>query len=258
MVQKKLLVTLCILILIVSYAFKTNEPQNAQEKKSNVAGNQQHNVQLVNDSNYILTTETYSNMKIKIEYPQLKNLGDDNKQDQINQIIKEEAYGYLSNFSKDELDAWELDIRYHVTLESRNILSIQYSGFNYFDSAAYPMNDFYTTNIDLNKGEGINFADVFTLNGNFIYQIKKGKLVSEMEEASFILDDFSENEWLEHFQKIDSSESTIYFYFTEDSVGYSLEVNHAVGDHAEFELKYADIISNVNKNSVLWNTLMNM
>ena len=44
----------------------------------------------------------------------------------------------------------------------------------------------------------------------------------------------------------------IFSYLTKDSLGISISVGHATGDHAEFEIKYQDIANNLKVENEVW------
>ncbi len=46
--------------------------------------------------------------------------------------------------------------------------------------------------------------------------------------------------------------SGIFSYFTEDALGISININHALGDHLEFELEYQDIANNIKAENEVW------
>jgi hypothetical protein len=74
-----------------------------------------------------------------------------------------------------------------------------------------------------------------------------------------LLERTTPDELLEYLQGADSSfeiSSFTFSYFTEVSLGISLEALHGVGDHLEFELKYQDIKEFINVNNEIWNELL--
>ncbi|MEC0232632.1 PdaC/SigV domain-containing protein, partial [Paenibacillus alba] len=119
----------------------------AYTKEKTDGGNDESDVS--NRTDYKIVTDIYTNNNIKIQYPQINNLIDNVKQNKINQIIKDNAYGYLKDFSQEEINSLSWDINYRITWKSKNLMSIQYSGYSYYEGAAHPVDQFYTTNIDM-------------------------------------------------------------------------------------------------------------
>lgn len=211
-----------------------------------------HDLDASNRTNYAIMTESYTNKDIKINYPQISNLSDKVKQNKVNQIIKDNAYGYLKNFSQEEIDNLSWDINYRITWKSNNLLSIQYSGYSYDEGAAHPVNQFYTTNVDMNKEITLRLKDLINIDDDFVTKFKKGKLKSTILEQRDELDRHTNQEWIEMLNNADSNESEIKIYLTEDSIGISVEVAHVIGDHAEFEIKYEDIPKNIKVENEIW------
>lgn len=50
--------------------------------------------------------------------------------------------------------------------------------------------------------------------------------------------------------------SFLFSYFTNDSLGISIGVIHALGDHAEFEIKYEELKEVIKNENEIWNDLL--
>ena len=70
-------------------------------------------------------TSIYQNGHLSIEYPQLLKLDDENKELQMNEIVKQEAIKFVTQF---EDDATALNIDDQVILNTHDTLSILYTG----------------------------------------------------------------------------------------------------------------------------------
>jgi hypothetical protein len=218
-----------------------------------------------NEKKYKITKEVYKIKNVIINYPQINGLSNVSKQSAINKLIKDEAQAYISNGVEDNLN---LEIDYKITLSNENVLSIQYSGLAILEQAAHPSHLFYTTNIDMNTGKTIKLTDLLKVNESLVNSFKKGKLVhnitfddekDKLQYESNIkesVNNIGNNELLSQFEKSDSkekmSESGASFYLTEDSIGISIGVGHAAGDHVEYEMKYTDVKNNKNTNNKIW------
>jgi|GEM_PF-800447 len=209
---------------------------------------------------YDLNKASYSDKDIKISYPQISNLDDTDKEKTINEMIKVEALKVLSSY--DDVSTLTLNVDYSIKWSGENLLSIQYIGSGYVENGAYPNNIFYTTNIDINKGVKIKLKDLFNIDEEFIQKFKEGKYTifdSELDvenEARKEVDKFSNTELVDFFNNADDiilgNELSVFSYFTKDSLGISVSVPHAIGDHAEFEINYQDIFNKTNAENEVW------
>ncbi|WP_127529794.1 polysaccharide deacetylase family protein [Paenibacillus kobensis] len=207
---------------------------------------------------YNITEADYTSGNMSIKYPQITGLDDAGRQNKINELIRNESLKVLHYYTDpgnqgipDNLD---LDITYQIALKDANRLSIQYAGLGDVAGAAHPNNLFYTTNIDLANGTKLRLNDVVVIDEHFIDKLWNGQFTVPEHTAaskSDIVDAlkmWSKSELLQQFNHSDSldeigtaSQSDIFSYFTKDSVGISIPVSHALGDHAEFEIKYSDL-----------------
>jgi len=134
------------------------------------------------------------------------------------------------------------------------LLSIQYSGLGFVEGVAHPNHLFYTTNIDIAKGIKVRMKDVININEKFLDKLLNGEFIvpeDTVADKSAILTTlkrWSKSELLQQFDNSDSldemgtdNQSDIFIYFTKDSLGISIPVSHAEGDHAEFEIKYGGL-----------------
>lgn len=204
--------------------------------------------------NYQLTKNVYKAKNVTVNYPQITNLADDNKQKLLNEIIKNNA---LEGFSKGADDTLTLKINYSISLESPNFLSIQYYGLSTIKGSAYPTNQFYTTNIDIKNAKKLKLADIIKIDDNFVKSFRNGSYVasepsnSELKAAvNQYINNISNEDLIKYFKQADSrnikeNPSSTYSYLTNDSIVISLNVPHAIGDHAEYKIKSTDIQNNI-------------
>ncbi|MGG4143833.1 hypothetical protein ABEW34_11915 [Paenibacillus algorifonticola] len=102
---------------------------------------------------------------------------------------------------------------------------------------------YYTTNIDIQAETQISLKDIVQIDDGFISALKEGKLQSPITEAQELLDNLTDDEWLQMLIKADSSSSGTYSYLTKDAIGIIVEVPHAIGDHAELEVSLQNVDS---------------
>lgn len=212
---------------------------------------------------YKIVDGEYTNKEKTITFPQIVELGDDNLQNKINKILKEEALSVLGLY--EEGNDVSLDITYKISLQSKSILSVQYSGDANEKDAPYPLRLFYTVSINVNKGSKVTLKQLVRIDNNFVNSIKNFKVKNpETNQASvsafdYILNTYTEKNLIRYLEGADSSYQNSAFtfsYITKDAIGISIEVPHAVGDHLEIELKFQDIKENIKKENKLWNNLL--
>ncbi|MGG4143834.1 DUF4163 domain-containing protein [Paenibacillus algorifonticola] len=80
---------------------------------------------------YEMIDKALSKSNVVIHYPQITGLGNANKQDIINRLIQDDAYGYMGKYSEEETSNWSADIDYKTTFKNNKYLSIQYTGYSY-------------------------------------------------------------------------------------------------------------------------------
>lgn len=267
---KKIFLSILMLtfsLLLVSCSInKNNKPYNVTKAVPKTA---EHNNQIPSPSSSILTYEItkvdYNDKDVKISYPQISNLNDKDKEKQINEMIKSEALKVLSTYGED-VDNLTLDVDYNIKWKDGNLLSIQYIGSGYVKDAMYPNNILYTTNIDINKATKIKLIDVINIDESFIQKFREGRYtVFDLElnvenESKNEVNKYSNTELIEYFNKADDisieNELNAFSYFTKDSLGISVSVPHAIGDHAEFEIKYQDLKDNIKTENEIWKELL--
>lgn len=201
---------------------------------------------------YSLVQNVYKKQNIIINYPQIINLGDNNRQSTINQLIKNDVLSYVNNNIAQDA---ALELKYSVKLQTSDLLSIKYSGVAMGKGAAHPNNIFYTTNINIKNGTKIRLSDVVKIDQNLVSALKKGQYIdleakyTKAEEAEIIkyVNNISNNDLIKYFSGADSADIeninqwSTFSYLTKDSIVISIIVPHALGDHAEFGIEYKNI-----------------
>lgn len=177
----------------------------------------------------------------------LHHLKDQEKQEKINTILKDEALKVL-NYYANSFGFTELEIGYQITLANKNVLSIQFSGIGDVDNAAHPNNIFYTINIDIEKGAKLRLIDVVEVDSDFVDKLYSGNFKALWPEQGEYISHYSKEEMLEYLENADSldnigtdKQSDVFSYFTQDVIGISIPVIHSMGDHAEFEINYPNL-----------------
>ncbi|WP_252250695.1 DUF4163 domain-containing protein [Clostridium sp. ZBS13] len=223
----------------VSDTIKENEsPKNLKEKSNECQ----------------VVSKDYSKNNVKINYPELKNSNDNEKLKSINRYLKEGALKVLDDYIKDDpnLKAVDLNVNYDVKFKNEKYISIVYKGEVNVEGAAYPSSIFYTTNVDLESGNIIRLSDYSNVDDilNELKDPKNIKVIAENDELAAAQKEFILNigndklismlknaDFHQVNGNIESPKEGVYSYLHKDSVVISLQVNHAIGDHAEFTLK---------------------
>jgi hypothetical protein len=200
---------------------------------------------------YEITKANYTDHDIKINYPQITKSSDQQKEGIINALIKHETMKVL-NYYLPEVQDLTLEINYEIKSKSASLLSIQYTGVGYMNGAASPNNHFYTTTIDFEMGNSLRLKDMVNIDKNFVENLKQNAKAIKPEHQS-ILNSIATNELLNMLTNADSldnigteNQSDTFSYFTSDSLGISIPISHAEGDHAVFEISYQTIAQNIN------------
>ncbi|MGG4211856.1 DUF4163 domain-containing protein [Paenibacillus sp. FSL L8-0638] len=210
---------------------------------------------------YELIQEEYSKNGIVIKYPQIIKLKDIAKQKSLNKILKADALEGLQNYA-DSNAGVHVEIDYEIKRESERFLSVQYTGIHYVKDAAYPTHMFYTTNLDMKQVSRIRLRDLVKVEKPFIELIKSGKITAVQPEQQGLIGDFTKDDLIQLLTNADVTKGSLaevemesFSYFTNDSLGMSVPMAHVVGDHAEYEIRFAQIPENIRQNEELWSEL---
>ncbi|GMK38559.1 hypothetical protein PCCS19_16130 [Paenibacillus sp. CCS19] len=195
-----------------------------------------------------LERATLTEHDMKIQYPQITNLGDAKLEKTINSLIRNEARKAISYYAANETT---MDIDYAVKRMDDKILSIQYTGYANSKGAAHPNNLYFTTNVDLTTGMKMLLKDTVKLDDSFVKLLRSAKYVpfdpslDLSKEAADELSNWSDAELLTYMKQADDigigNVLNVFTYRTADALGISLSVPHALGDHVEFEISNADL-----------------
>ncbi|MDT8900760.1 hypothetical protein [Anaeroselena agilis] len=218
---------------------------------------------------YQIITETYitynDTMDIAIRYPQIVNLGDEERQIRINDLIRSEAVpGQFIDYTDKRL--FTLPIDYKITWQSDNLLSIQYSGMGYVKGTPHPNHFFYTTNIDIVQVQKVKLKDIVRIDEDFVEKFRHENIRTvsphpgALSGKKILIDSTPFNkvdDTVRHFYEADEVDlkgrlPSNYCYFTPDSLGISVDAPHFMGGHAEFEIKYEDIAENIKAENAVW------
>lgn len=248
--KPRLIILIPILLILISCSAKAE--LNAHKIKNSS--------ELSTGAGYEVESSNYSKNEINITYPKLVHLDNDTYRDEINELIQEEAIKIIEFYSLEE---GNLDIDYRVTFKNNDFLSFQYLGSFFSKGAAHPLNIFYTSNIDLKKAVKVKLSDLLEMNESFVEKFKRGNYKSFDDNLDLLEEGVMEELWsvysdedlLNYFHQADETgrinESGTFSYLTEDSIGVSISIPHALGDHLEMEISFADLGGYIKKDSLL-------
>lgn len=192
-------------------------------------------------SNITASIETYTSGKISIQYPAVQEMEDTAKQDQINQLLKDNALSVIkANGLDDSKDS--LTVKCKVISADRKRLTAAYTGTLTAENAAHPVDLFYSNTVNLTQVQNIglsDYTDAYTMAGYVLSddvefsgisadveaQVLEFRNTLDIDTLTAIFDsaDFplaSEEIWPESFSY--EKQGTIYF---------SMPVPHAMGDY---------------------------
>ena len=233
--------TLIVLTLVSCSTNTSNEKTNTGNtqtvaKNNNVSASS-NNSNISNDESYELAKESYSgNDKIiKIFYPQIMDYKDAMKQGKLNELIKQEVLKDFKDLNNKDIIYTAYEIDYNIKLKTDKVLSVQYNRYKNFKNSAHPDQWVLATNIDIKKGILIKLTDIINVDNSFVKLFKAGKFksISQTYQKGYF-DSYSDSDLIETFKQAE-------FYLTKDSLGISVGVPYAMGNHVEFEAKYEDI-----------------
>lgn len=237
---------------------KVNQDSNKIIKQSAGVSQSSNKSDKASTLNFEVITKTYVNKNVKINYPQIDNLSDINKQKRINDLIKND----ILTFYKPEEKGTIIDANYEITWKSPKLISIVYKGVSSLESSMHPDHDIYVTNIDIEKETILKFKDIIRLDDNFAKKLKNVKYrvwtpkpLRGMDENKAIgmigeiLNSPTNKDLISYF---DLPAYEYCGYFTKDYFVISIATSHAAGDYAELQIKYGDIKDNIKPENEVW------
>lgn len=205
-----------------------------------------------NTEPFEIDTVTYEDEELIIHYPQLNKMQDKELEQQINTLIQEDATLFLKQYQGGDSP---LEMNYEVLLPDSDTFSIRYTGD--YNGGMYPTNLFFTTTIDWKNGEKVRLADMFVIDEGFIEKLQNASYIDwenpkepNQEKQDAIVEyvnTFDSETLIEAITKADHPNPEenpygVFSYFLDDAVIISIQVPHALGDHAEFELNMNDLV----------------
>lgn len=194
------------------------------------------------EASYEIEEKELAKNNIRISYPQITGLSNEEIQEKWNGIIS----GHARQAFEEAEEGSALTVSYTVKTMNDQLLSILIEGYYNPKDAAYPTCFRYTYNIDPLSGESVRLAyrrDIDELAKDLLsgkgYQVE-GELGEELKERLTILygDEEQLADALRDFDYGDNRETPAGFSYQEDGKTHlCIEVPHALGDYADVILE---------------------
>lgn len=131
----------------------TTEPEEVVPWVDRMAGEQ--------EVSYTVETAVYEEGIVKVTYPQLTGMQNEEIQSKLNEGIKQAV---LQGSTQEGLSAYEL--KYETASMGAGVVSFVLRGYVNYEGSAYPVNEIKTLNLNLLTGENLrlkDYADVATV-----------------------------------------------------------------------------------------------
>lgn len=198
----------------------------------------------IEESSYSITTESYIENQINLEYPQIRNLGDDVKEHEINDLIKRDIINseeeILGDNKNDDIKP-ALELNYEVIMQTKDILSVLYTGMGVLEGGHYVWFTTHAITIDLENVKKLSLTDFTDIDKKLIQKIKQSANITKeyresginQEEFHHIIQDIEDEKIIEGLKK---GSEPYAFCITPDSLIISIEIEHIQGDYALIEI----------------------
>lgn len=178
-----------------------------------------------------------------ISYPVVAHMKDEAKQNQVNDLLYENAISICDSLDLKNMDYLTIDCKV-VSLDTSRI-TVVYQGEYYVKQGAYPVQIFYANTVDLNqvKSLGINdYSDAYTMAGYLMSD--DVRFVDADPELTSSLWDYRSDQSIDYFtdllNKADFPSKTedasifpeSFSYLSNSTLYFSIPVPHALGDYA--------------------------
>lgn len=199
-------------------------------------------------SSQILTYHPENNKDITLSYPVVSNMTDPQKQEKVNQLLRNNAEDYYHALTGEKAPT-SMKVTCRVESLDRNRLTAVYTGSYLAEGAAYPVNLFFSNTVDLQqvKSLGLNdYSDAYTMAGYL--KSDDVQFYGADDELTKALLDYRAKQTLEDYTALlnqadfplASGESAgkaaevppSFSYLSQSVLYFSIPVPHALGDYA--------------------------
>lgn len=225
-----------VLSILICSCYSNNAiMSNRADELTNNAVQEQHK-----SGTYNIEEINFSEGNIKIVYPRIEYEEESLDEKNINILIKDEAFKILDEYEGD-MENLYLEYNYSIKYSDNDFLSIVYEGYGHLEDTPYPNNWFKTTNIDLKNVCLVGLDEVIPINPRIRMAFSQGifKCVDDTRTDK-VKEDL--DNWIQNLENMNFKNKEIYYYRTNDKLGISFTVDHALGDHIEYEADYQQLL----------------
>lgn len=170
----------------------------------------------------------HANSTVSVVYPVFKDM------QIVNDWIADFAASYAEKAYGADYTDLELNLEYTVKRQDSKYISIVFEGTGNVRTAAHPNSIFVAKTFDLQNQKEVNPTDICAIDTHFAEEVYTAFCKDTSIAAEFQKVYPSADALLKVLQTEDTQ-----IYFTEKSVGVSVPVPHAIGDHMETEVPMA-------------------
>ncbi|HHX57251.1 MAG TPA: hypothetical protein GX710_04465, partial [Clostridiales bacterium] len=149
------------------------------------------------------------------------------------------------------------DIEYEVLRNDSEYFSVKFEGLCIYKGAAYPTNYFTSLIIDVENYELVALSDLYNVDVKFTEFVQKkikdnirtslsekfglspDEIPDSVEEQSHLEDNTYHLKILQQMDK--NNDYNFHSFMTEDEMGFSVPLVHALGDHIEIMISYDEL-----------------
>jgi len=241
--------SLLLLALLSACAPKETPPQETAEPPSPTGETKEpDDVPSGELEYYTFEPASYVKGDIVIKYPQIAGDAGGYDAARLNALIEETALRDLK-FMEDEPESYVYEIRYDVTYNKPELISILFIGYSYTQGAAHPSNFLRTLTLDTARAERVRLSDLVVIDAAFAEAVKNGRytllhedITEDHRKAVYeMIEDMGEEMWLERLRYADDVAAEECSYLTGTALGVSISVPHVLGGHIEILLDYSGL-----------------
>ena len=243
-------VTGCVLLLALlsACAPKETPPQETTTPPTTTGTPEEPGVPAGELEFYAFEPAVYTQGDIYIKYPQITGDGGGRDIKRLNALIEEAALRDLK-LMEDEPDSYTYEIRYEVSYNKPELISILFIGYSYTAGAAHPSNFLRTLTLDTERAERVKLSGLVVIDDAFAEAVKNGRytllnedITEDHREAVYsMIEDMGEEMWLARLRYADDATAEECSYLTDTALGVSISVPYVLGGHIEILLDYAEL-----------------
>ncbi len=247
----------CMVVIIISLvgcvSNKYTNVRSTEQSKINpdkVLKENSKEDDLVLQFDIIANEVSFNEGKVTIRYPYITGIENDDDEKKINEIIKNEVMSYLQPIENIDVGQ-NYSIDFDVKCSNNKLLSIIYYGSEFLEGSAYPIDVFFSTNIDLIGTKKLKLIDVIK-DYEALVEVFTSILIEENDDEmkktayDYIYQTYNRDDLIKGFTEADDTYGSgryIFSYVTNESIGFSWEVPHVIGDHVEIEIPFEKLIN---------------